>query len=133
MNLLNNKAKQFFINYFKTNFNTIEVSSGACRYNFQCHMNAVHDAIVEGDSTIAMCIYIYNNKQPIIHFVKVDEKTSKYIDNTLGQWSQYNEYRLIRLITKDEFRNIDLIFQNYRKELKRKLPFWIRILSNYIC
>lgn len=132
MNLLNNKAKQFFINYFKTNFNTIEVSSGICRYNFKCHMNAVHDAIVEEDSAIAMCIYIYNNF-PIIHFLKVEEATSKYIDNTLGQWSQYNEYRLIRLITKDEFRDIDVIFQNYRKELKRKLPFWIRILSNYTC
>jgi len=132
MDLLNSKAKQFFINYFKTNLNTIEVSSGQCRYNFQCHMNAVHDAIVEEDSTIAMCIYIYG-KFPIIHFIKVDEKTGNYIDNTLGQWSQYNEYRLIRLITKDEFRDINLIFQNYRKELKRKLPFWIRILSNYVC
>lgn len=132
MNLLNSKAKQFFINHFKTNLNTIEVNSGICRYNFQCHMNAVHDAIVEGDSTIAMCVYICG-KFPIIHFVKVDEKTSKYIDNTLGQWSQYNEYRLIRLITKDEFRDIDLIFQNYRQELKRKLPFWIRILSDYTC
>lgn len=84
------------------------------------------------NSTIGMCIYI-NDGFPIIHFLKVDESTKRYIDNTLGQWSQYNEYRLIRLITKDEFRDIDVIFTNYRKELKRKLPFWIRILSNYTC
>lgn len=107
----------------------IKVESGICRYNFRCHYNAVHDALIEEDEKIAMCFYhdkIYD--EWILHFIKVD--SGIYTDNTLGRWSELYDYYLIRTIEKDSFFKIDEIFSSYRKELRSKLPWIVRLLSD---
>lgn len=102
----------------------IEVKPGIIRYNLKCQMNAVHDALEDGDDAVAMCFCI-DNGIPIIHFLNIDSH-GRYVDNTLGQWSQKNEYYLIKRIDKSEFFSIDYIFSSYRNYLKSLLPFYIR-------
>lgn len=101
----------------------IQVEPGMCRYNFRCHLNAVHDALTNDDEQIAMCFYL-DTDQPIIHFVNYHN--GKYIDNTLGQWSNCYKYYLIKMINKKDYYYICKIFTDYRKELKQQQPFYIR-------
>lgn len=132
MDILNKKAKEFIVNYIKREFNRIDVSSGLCRFNYQCHMNTVHDALENDENVIILCFYIVNDL-PILHFLNMDKNTSRFIDNTLGQWSQYYDYYFIEVIYKEDFLNVNNIFIEYRKMFREKLPFWIRLLSNYNC
>jgi len=128
MNILNDKARKIIKGMVIANHQKIKVSPGLCRYNFRCHMNAVHDAIDKKQNEIAMCIY-FDDNYPIIHFLNVDKK-GKYIDNTLGNWASTYDYYLIRHIEKDSFFQVNEIFSKYRKELRNRLPFFVRMLSN---
>lgn len=120
------RLNAIIVNYIIANLKLIKVESGIIRYNYMCHKNAVHDAINNGDKKIAMVFHLNkDNKYPIIHFVNVNKK-GIYTDNTLGNWSTMFNYYLIRTIPKEQFEQVDLIFSNYRKELKRKLPFFYR-------
>jgi len=89
-----------------------------------CHMNAVHDAINNKDTTIAMCVYIEDGF-PIIHFINIHE--GKYIDNTLGNWSSRSDYYLVKIIKEDEFWNVQSIFNSYRLEIEENRPLWFRL------
>ena len=129
MNLLNNKADKFILNYVKTNLSKINVTSGKCRFNLLCHYNAVHEALNHNEDKIAMCFYVDEDKSPILHFINVDNK-NVFIDNTFGRWSETYEYYLIKYIDKDSFFNVNNIFKEYREELNQKLPLYIRLLSN---
>lgn len=124
----NSQADKFIRNMITATLPMITVVSGECRYNFRCQMNAVNDAVNSGDERIAMCFYIEND-QPILHFVNVSKK-GVYMDNTFGVWSQRVDFYLVRFIDKSSFWDVNKIFTAYRKELRRKLPLWIRILSN---
>lgn len=106
----------------------INVKPGIGRYNFMCHLNSVHDALNNDYNKIVMCIYIDEN-YPIIHFINVDND-GNYIDNTLGRWSEKFDYYFVKLIKKEDFFNINDIFTVYRKELRLKLPFYLRWFSN---
>ena len=128
MENVENVAKAQVYNMLKTDHQKIEVISGECRYNYRCQMNAVHEAINRKDSEIAMCMYIEGN-HPIIHFINVDED-GKFIDNTLGNWSSIYDYYLIRKIEKKDFFNVNNIFTEFRRELRSKLPFWVKLLSD---
>jgi len=108
----------------------IEVKGGECRYNFRCHMNAVHVALKEGHPRIAMTVYI-DDIYPVVHFLNVDPKTGEFIDNTLGEWARYNEYFLIKYIPEEEFTVVGNYLNMYKKELRRGLNFWDKLLSNY--
>jgi hypothetical protein len=81
------------------------------------------------EDELAMCIYMHGS-WPIIHFINVNSD-GFYIDNTLGQWSSQYEYYFIRFINKDSFFDIYDIFTNYRKELRKSLPWYVRLFSNY--
>ena len=107
----------------------IEVAGGKCRYNFYCHANSVNDAIENEDNRIAMCIY-FEDDFPILHVINVD-KEGNFTDNTLGVWAAQYKYYLVRFIEKDSFFDIFEIFTAYRKELKSKIPWYIRLFSNY--
>lgn len=76
-------------------YEKVSVSPGACRWNYKCQINAVHEALTNGQEQIAMCVYI-DGGCPIIHFVNSNPKAKagrKLIDNTLGQWAtRYNFY-----------------------------------------
>lgn len=128
MEILNYKAKEIVKKMVIENHQKINVKAGVCRYNFRCQNNAVHDAINDKQDKIAMCIYFYG-EHPIIHFINVN-KDGEYIDNTLGHWSATYDYYLIKYIENNSFFNIDKIFTEYRKELRSRLPFLVRILSD---
>ena len=105
----------------------ISVVSGECRYNFMCHRNAVHDALNANQDEVAMCFYI-DDDQPIIHFINIED--GRYVDNTLGRWSDMHDYYLIKTIGKEDFFNIADIFVDYRKQLQGRLPILIRWFNN---
>lgn len=105
----------------------IKVTAGIIRYNFRCQYNSVHDALNDNQEKVAMCIYI-DEGFPVIHFVNYDNGV--FTDNTLGRWCEKYDYYLVRFIDKESFWDIDNIFVAYRKELHRRLPFWVRLLSN---
>lgn len=128
MNFLNQKASNIIKEITLKECKKIKVRPGTCRYNYKCHMNAVHDALVKGQTRVAMCIYLDSNT-PIIHFINVSKK-GKFIDNTLGCWCVKRDFYLIRYIEQSEFYQIDSIFGNYREYLTSRLPWWVRLLSN---
>lgn len=129
MNYLNKRAQKEIMSIISNN-QILQVNPGTCRYNYCCHMNAVHDAIIGRDDKIALCIAV-KNSMPMIHFVNV--KDDFYIDNTLGIWSKDYTFYLIEFIEKERFFEVDDIFCNYRKELNSKLHWFTRMFSNFIC
>lgn len=115
--------------YIKAHYNKIDVTSGLLRYNYMCHKNAVHDARVNKEDLIAMVFYFQSNThKPIIHFININ-KDNTYIDNTLGTWSSMYDYYLIRVVPENQFKEVDNIFENYRKYLKTLIPFYLRWYS----
>ncbi|MDX1365897.1 MAG: hypothetical protein R3243_16955 [Arenibacter latericius] len=124
------KQRKQVIDYVVSNHDKIIVHPGVCRYNYKCHMNAVHDAISDGDDSLAMCIYI-DDGYPVIHFINIHD--GEYVDNTLGQWSSRYEYYLVKKISSDEFFEIESIFVKYRNYLKTIPDWWLRIFGTYIC
>jgi hypothetical protein len=124
MGLIENKAKLIVKNIVLNELNGINVMPGLCRYNFRCHLNAVNDAVINNEDSIAMCFYLHED-EPIIHFLNVN-KEGEYIDNTLGIWSTEYEYYFIKFINKNDFFSVRDIFTDYREELHYRLPFYIR-------
>lgn len=128
MGYLQNKANQIVLDHVRANYTKISVSSGACRFNFRCADNAVHDAI-EKSCGIAMCFYVENGYPiPIIHFINYD--STGYIDNTLGQWSSKCDYYLVKHIDKTEMWEIHTIFSSFRKEIRKLIPVHIRLFTD---
>lgn len=124
--MLRKKINNIIINYILANLQLIKVTPGVLRYNYMCHKNSVHDAINNKEEKIAMVFHLNKNcTNPIIHFVNIN-KDGIYVDNTLGNWCEMFNYYLIRYIEEDQFKEVDDIFEAYRKELKRKLPFYLK-------
>lgn len=114
--------------HIKNNYQIISITPGKeIKFNYVCHKNSAHIAIVKKHKKIAMLVYIEDN-QPIIHFVNY--KNGKYIDNTLGHFCPKEAY-FIRYINKSDFYKVDTIFSNFRKEIRLHLPMWLRIVSKY--
>lgn len=128
MQLRNKKADREIYEWVVSCLEQITVVPGECRYNFMCHMNAIHEAKKSKEKRIAMCFHIKNGS-PIIHFINVNEY-GVFVDNTLGHLSSEYTYYLIKYVKEDEFFNIDNIFLYYRKYVRRSLSFWNRLLSN---
>lgn len=129
MNFNNNKVEDMFYHYIVSTKDRIEVSPGKCRYNFRCHMNAAHEAMKHNHSSLAMVVYMHNSKvDPIIHFVNYHN--GKYVDNTLGEWSRKHEYYLIKHIYPEDYVHIESIFTSYRKTIRRKWSWWLRLTSD---
>ena len=113
-------------------YDKVEVKPGLCRYNFRCHLNAVHDAIESGHEKIALCLYSGPDLDyPIIHFLNVYHDGT-FVDNTLGHWSSKYEYRLVRYISKHEFFSVESIFSNFREEL-RSATGWMSRFTSFVC
>lgn len=125
--MFNDLSKAIIKNMVIATMKRINVDSGACRYNFWCQYNTVHDALNDNHEKIAMC-FIIDDDYPVIHFINYDN--GNYTDNTLGRWSETNDYYLIRIIDKIDFFSVDKIFTAYRKELKKGLPFYVRWFSS---
>lgn len=114
-------------------YTPIKVTSGKCRYNFRCQMNAVHEAIRRGDEKISMSIYLdaLDNDTPIIHFLNV-ESDGTFVDNTLGEWSSQHEYFHVKYISIDDFFNVNHIFREFVRELRHSLG-WLRFITGFRC
>ena len=125
---MNNEAKKLVENMVISTMSKITVKSGMCRYNYRCQMNSVHEALNNNQNKIAMCFY-FDENHPIIHFLNIDDE-GNYIDNTLGRWSETYNYYLIRTIENESFFNNNKKFSAYRKELKSKLPWYVRWFSD---
>jgi hypothetical protein len=124
--MFKNKANEIINNYILSSLECIDVKAGLCRYNYECHRNAVNDAVNNNEDSLAMCFYIDDDdNSPIIHFVNITNDGG-YIDNTLGYWSSRYNYYLIRKINKNMFDKVLDIFMSYRKELNLKLPLYMR-------
>ena len=123
--MFRNKAKQIIKDHILSTCEKIkEVKAGELRYNYKCHLNSVHHALCENHLKIAMCFYM-DGDLPIIHFINVSVN-KVYTDNTLGVWCTKHDYYLIKLIDSSEFWDIEKTFSAYRKEIMRKLPFYVR-------
>lgn len=111
-----------------TSYQKIPVIAGQCRYNFQCHNNVVHDAIENKEKRVAMVFYLQNDEEPILHFLNFTKR--KYVDNTMGHWSSRHPYYFVRWLNQDEYWDINKIFSGMIDEWRRKLPWYIRLLSD---
>lgn len=125
---IENKINSMLVKYVKSTYRKIDVNPGACRYNYKCHLNAVHEAIEHQESQIAMCMGIENGTYPYIHFVNVNDE-GEFWDNTLGHWSRWSEFYLVKIIDSTEFRDVDNIFGMYRDVLHRIFPWYLRIFN----
>lgn len=123
------RIQKFISDYIRSNHSKITVKAGKCRYNFQCHSNATHTSFKKGYEEMALVVY-FDGDDPIVHFININKK-GKYVDNTLGIWSQVYEYYLIRHIPKIEFWDVYKIHKSYRKYIKSLLPFYLRIFHDY--
>jgi len=126
MKFNNQKVTNKIIQYARTK-EKLEVVYGKMRWNYKCHLNSVHEAWRKGYDKIAMVVQIEDD-WCCIHFLNYDGE--KFIDNTLGEWSRCYEYRFIKFIGEDEFRNVGGVFENYREYLRSKLSWWERLTSN---
>lgn len=129
MEISNHLAEKQIRERIISNHNKVEVVSGKCRYNYKCHMNAVHDALEKGDKKVAMCVCVGTDGGVFIHFINY--RKGVYTDNTLGKWSEHYEYYFIRWIGKKEFWSINTIFGDYRESLRKSLTWWVRLTSNF--
>ena len=118
------KAQKEIIKYLELNHNKIDVLAGQCRFNQKCHMNAVHDAVVNGEKRIAliMCVDRKDNCA-YIHFINVKEN-GVFVDNTLGYWVTKHDNYFIRYIERSEFDDITDVFIKFRESLHAKLSFF---------
>lgn len=129
MKINNSKAERQTYNYITSTFKTIKVKPGKCRYNYRCQLNAVHEAKKNKHKKLAMCVCVDDNRGVFIHFVNYSK--GKFVDNTLGEWSKLETYYFIKWIKQDEMWSINNIFTNFRRELRNKLSWWVKITSNF--
>jgi len=129
MKLTNELAKKEIKSHAIGNYQKIPVKSGKILWNFRCQLNAVHEALNNNEDRIAMTMY-FDGDLPIIHFLNVN-KDGEFIDNTLGRWSETYDYYLIKFINKEDFFDIDSFFTAHRKTVRDRLPFFIRLFSDY--
>lgn len=127
--MFRNKILGIIGDYIRCKHQLIKVKPGTCRFNYQCHSNSVHEAVINHDNEIAMVVY-FDDGEPCVHFINVYDNDD-YVDNTLGVWAERMEMYLIRKISKDEFYDVYKIHNSYRMYLKRLLPFWLQIFHNH--
>lgn len=130
MKYFEKKAHKFFVNKILNNLDKIEITPGTCRYNFNCHKNAVHEAIINDDKFIIAGFYLAGT-QPILHFTNF--RQGKFIDNTLGVHALNHKHYIWKRIYKKDFNRIDLVFSELRKELRNELPWYLKLFSKYNC
>lgn len=124
------KANELIRSFIVANYTKITVQPGVCRYNHHCHANAVHDAVQDNQNRIAMVVY-FDGDCPIVHFINHHIRPEKFVDNTLGYWATTSDYYFIRWIAKEEFNNVFVIHNDYRKVIKGKLPWFTRWISKF--
>jgi hypothetical protein len=126
----NKEVQRYIKNKIDLELDRIYPVSGECRYNFRCHLNSVHEAVKNNDEYIIMGFYFCNN-QPIIHFYNYQKGV--IIDNTLGCHALQYKHYIYKRVYKKDFKNIETVFLNFRKQIRKSLPWYLRIFSTYNC
>lgn len=105
-----------------------EIKGWECRYNFQCHCNAIHDAVKNKDEKVAIVFYIHW-ENAILHFINY--RKWEFIDNTLWYWCEFYDYYFYKWLNKDDF-NIWWLdtFTAIRNEFAKMIPFRYKWLVN---
>lgn len=119
------RRKQIIRDHVVATFSKISVTTGKCRYNFQCHSNAIHEAIMKKQDKIALVVYFDTCNYPIVHFINYTSK-QQFKDNTLGVWASKYEYYFIRWIPECEFDDVHKIHLAMRVKIKSFLPLWLK-------
>lgn len=122
------KAREKILNYVSSQYTPINVKEGKCKWNFRCHNNAVHEAVVNNQDKIAICVYVEDG-WPIIHFLNYDG--TDFVDNTLGIWCSQYDYYFVGWIEKEEFFNVYDYHDKQRKLFGDILNWWERLTSDY--
>lgn len=125
---LDKKAQLFVAEKIRTTLEEIKPLPGDCRYNYNCHLNSVHCAVVDEQEFITVGFYLFIN-QPIIHFLNY--KNGQFIDNTLGVHTSNFKHYLWKRIYKEDFNRINDVFIELRKEIRKDLPWYLRWFSKY--
>lgn len=132
------KAARILLNYVVKNYKRINVTPGGYLMNFRCHLNSVHQAMIDKDDKIAAVFYTDGlglALRPILHFVNVkkhpEKNVSIFIDNTLGHFASITEYYFISYIEKQKFREIVTIFKEMREDIHKQLPWHVRKLTKF--
>lgn len=128
MTINNNKAERQIYNHIVSKYNSINVKSGKCLYNYRCSYNGVHFAKKYKHKKLAMCICI-DNGSCFIHFVNYKKRV--YTDNTLGAWSSQYDYYFIKWIKDEDMWDINHIFTRFREELRNNLSWWVKLTSDF--
>lgn len=109
--------------YVDSQYEMIEVVSGEIHYNYKCHLNSTHHAIKNKDEKLALVMYREKDTQlPCVHFVNYTK--GKFVDNTIGNWSERFEYRFIRWVPESEFYSTPHILVDTQKVFKDMATFW---------
>jgi len=127
MKIFNKKAERLIQQYIIATYQKVAVKAGECRYNYVCHLNTVHDAINANHTQVAMCL-VMDGDVSYIHFVNVLHDGSLE-DNTLGYWATKVDFYLVRYVERESFDDITDIFYYFQKELRKQLPWVVRVFN----
>lgn len=128
VNFNNKRVRKKIERYVLKHYEPIEVKGGLCKWNFRCHNNAVHEAVVNNQEKIAMCVY-FDESYPIIHFLNYNG--TDFVDNTLGVWANEFDYYFVEWIEKEDFFNVYDYHDKQRKLFGDILNWWERLTSDY--
>lgn len=113
-----NRVQQRLAKHFRATCQRIDPALfdvGAMRYNYKCHLNAVHEQHV--DSSLGIFL-VYSIDAEDFGFLHVINRTTagRYVDNTLGADSFRHQHFYIKEILPDNYQNIERWFQTIRQD-----------------
>lgn len=126
----NKQAEGEVLRYVSLSFPRIAVKAGEMRMNHKCHLNSVHEAWRDNDLRVCMVYQVTRHNEVVVHFINQEKETGEYVDNTLGEWSRYNTYHLIRVIDEEEYGNVSTVLQEAQEWTRSRIGFVNRIFSN---
>lgn len=111
--------------YCDSQYKIIDVLPGEINYYLKCHMVATHYAVENNHDELALVVYRGKSDLKFcVHFVNFTGVD--FVDNSIGVWAEKTEYRLIRMVHKDEFFNTTNILIDTQSLFKNMAGFWTR-------
>lgn len=102
MKYFTNKWDRKVRDYCDSQYELIEVEPGDLNHYYKCHLVATDVAIKRNHDKLALVTYRYDGSLlPYVHFINYDG--DRFIDNSMGVWSEKYEYRFIRWVPEAEF------------------------------
>jgi hypothetical protein len=89
-------------------------------FNKQCFDNAAQYQSEHGGDVIE--VVTVGNSWPSLHYINQVE--GQYLETTLGYQADQYEYFYLRIITKEDYKNMQWVFQNALATLSRPYLKW---------